>query len=176
MSKIIVHSGLTLPGKQEFTSFRVDVTFEVDPDGDVEAQLESCAAAYAQTDTAVETSLCQQASDVSGLNFEGMGVADELREFKAKLKRSWIKLAAEVEKHGDVLEAAKAAGLLNVDLGEKEEEPEEEEEERPRRRARREEEEEEKPKRRGRPPKKQPSGEAKSREAPTRRRSRANQK
>lgn len=172
-----------MPGKQEFTSFRADVTFEVDTDGDVEAQLESCAAAYEQAETAVETALCQQASDISGLNFEGMGVADELREFKAKLKKSWIKLAAEVEEHGNILEAAKAAGLLNVDLGEEEKEPEkEEEEERPRRRARREteeeeEEEEEKPKKRGRPPKEQPSsGKAKSREAPTRRRSRVNQK
>lgn len=123
MPKITIHAGVTLPGSQEYSSFRGDVTFtDIDTQEPLVPQLKECIEAVEETGRAVEEALATQASNLSGMNVEGVGIATEFQEFRRRLRTAWEDLVAKVNKHDDVIQALEATGRVKVLV---EEEPEE---------------------------------------------------
>ena len=89
--RVTIHHGITLPGPSEYSSVRTDVTFtDIDPEGDVVEQIESCIAALTPMDERAQEVLGDQATNLTGLNFEGIGLGLKFETF-AKKMRAWAK-------------------------------------------------------------------------------------
>ena len=128
MPKITVKAGITLPlGTDErgkFSFFRGDVEFaDIDTSEPLNAQLEECAEAVDATAKVVEESLAKQASNLSGMNVEGVGLATEFEEFRKRLRVAFEDLSASVEKHDNILQAAEASGILKIESEPEEKKP-----------------------------------------------------
>ena len=99
MVKVNVKLGLTLPGQEQYSSFRADFGIsEIDTEGDVEQQLKDALEAGDQATVAAEAGLAQQASNLSGLTLEGVGLGEQFAKFRANFSPLWKKLVARVEK------------------------------------------------------------------------------
>lgn len=97
MAKVSVKLGLTLPGPQEYSSFRADFAIgEIDTEGDVEAQIKEALQAGEDAAIAAEAGLASTASNVSGLTLEGVGVGEQFNKFREKFSPAWKELKAEV--------------------------------------------------------------------------------
>ena len=124
MPKITVSAGITLPGSVDYSSFKGLVEFsEIDTDKPIDPQLEECLEAVDATAKVVEESLAKQASNLSGMNVEGVGLASEFEEFRTRLRVLFGELSDTVEKHDNILQAAEASGLLKIDPEPKEKKP-----------------------------------------------------
>ncbi len=98
MPKVSVKLGLTFPGAKEYTSFRADVAFtDIDTDGDLEAQKKACLEVADDLAIAAESALAQEASNVSGLAMEGVGIGAEFATFRTKFRGAWEKLVDRVD-------------------------------------------------------------------------------
>ena len=84
MPKIGLKLGLTIPGPQQYSSLKPEIEIsDIDADGDVDAQIAAALAALAKLYEAGEQQLAQEAANMGGLAIEGLGLATELKEFKA---------------------------------------------------------------------------------------------
>lgn len=98
MPKISVKLGITLPGPQQYSSFRADFGIsDLDTDGDVEAQLEAALEAGEKASVQAEAGLAQQAANVSGITLEGVGVGQAFADFREKFQPAWKKLVEKVK-------------------------------------------------------------------------------
>jgi len=80
---VSVHIGITIPGPQEYSSIRTDVTFQnVNVLADIEPQLERCLEVAKQVYGATEQQLAEQAANASTLGIEGMGLAGRFDDFE----------------------------------------------------------------------------------------------
>lgn len=109
MSKVFIKNGLTLPGPQDFSSFRSDVAFEVDTEGNIEEQIKECVEVAERVSVASEQALAQQAANLTGLSFEGLGIASAFKKFRVSFKREWEKLLGRVSE----LESKGSASTTN---------------------------------------------------------------
>ena len=75
------------------------------------------------TSKVVEESLAKQASNLSGMNVEGVGLASEFEEFRNRLRPAFKDLSDLVEKHDNILQAAEASGLLKIESEPEEKKP-----------------------------------------------------
>lgn len=97
MAKVSVKLGLTLPGPQEYSSFRADFAItDIDTEGDVEAQLKEALQAGEDAAITAEAGLASTASNVSGLTLEGVGVGEQFTKFREKFQPAWKELKAQV--------------------------------------------------------------------------------
>ena len=100
MPKISVHLGVTLPiPGQDYSSLRVDVQFDdIDPERDVQEQLDTCEKLVLQTTEVAERALLQQATNMSGVSLDG-GLAKKVERLTSVVQRiiEHIKRAAESE-------------------------------------------------------------------------------
>ncbi len=124
MPKITVSAGITLPGSVDYSSFKGLVEFsDIDTDKPLDAQLEECLEAVDATSKVVEESLAKQASNLSGMNVEGVGLATEFEEFRNRLRPAFKGLSDMVERHDNILQAAEASGLLKIEPEPEEKKP-----------------------------------------------------
>lgn len=102
MPKISVKEGITLPiPNQQYSSVRPEIGFyDIDTDGDVDAQLAACRAAAEKVAAAVEDDVAQEAANLTGLNFEGRGVAARV----VKLEELVEKVVKEVRRQKELTE------------------------------------------------------------------------
>ncbi len=89
--KVTLHHGITLPGPSEYSSVRTDVTIsDIDPEGDVVEQIDACMAALTPMDERAQEALGDQATNLTGLNFEGIGLGLQFKTFATNM-RKWAK-------------------------------------------------------------------------------------
>lgn len=107
MPLVSVKLGLTLPVPSKdggFPYVRVDVEYgDIDTERDVDAQIAECIEATEKVAVSAETAVAQQATNLSGLNFEGLGMADDLKRLKERLNTYLPELKAEVKRQGEAL-------------------------------------------------------------------------
>lgn len=116
MPKVSVKLGITMPGPQEYSSFRADFAIsDIDVDGDVEGQLADALRIGDRASIEAEAGLAQQAANLSGLNLEGVGVGAQFSEFKEKFGKAWSRLKETVEAN-----AAAIDGLMGDKKGARE--------------------------------------------------------
>lgn len=118
MPKVSVKLGLTLPGPEQYSSFRADFGIsEIDTEGDVEQQLKDALAAGDRAAVVAEAGLAQQASNVSGITLEGVGVGQAFGEFRKKFQPLWKALVERVS----ALEEPNVKRAIEADEDEEEE-------------------------------------------------------
>ncbi|KKK61039.1 hypothetical protein LCGC14_3018320 [marine sediment metagenome] len=114
MPKVTLHFGITIPGQKEYSSVRADVGFEIDADGDIDAQLKQCLTAVKATEEPLEGALVQQVANLEGVSLEGAGIATDFAAFVKRMENRVDSIIGEVKRHKDVLEALDAAGLVKA--------------------------------------------------------------
>lgn len=107
MPKVSLHYGLTLPiPGQQYTNVKADVSFDgIDTEGDVAAQVARCVEVLGQVAEGADGALAQQASNLSGLAIDGLGLPKELADLKRQMTTVIKRLVDEVTRHKEQLEA-----------------------------------------------------------------------
>lgn len=84
MPLVDIELGITVPYPDNaYANVRPTIRFSgIDPDGDIEAQLKACAEVYTKAVPIVEERLMQEASNLTAMNFEGIGVAAAFAAFE----------------------------------------------------------------------------------------------
>ena len=121
MAKVSVKLGLTLPGQEQYSSFRADFAIsEIDTEGNVEQQLKDALAAGDRATIVAEAGLAQQASNLSGITLEGVGLGEQFAKFRANFSPLWKKLISRVEKlEGDNTRITRIGAGFDAELEEK---------------------------------------------------------
>ena len=114
-----MHLGVTFavdPADRGSPWFRADVHLdEIDVEGDVEAQLARSLKALEQVSEKGEGALAQEASNISGLNVEGFGIARAFGEYKDKLKTWQNSVVGEIRRQGELVDKVAAAAGVEAD-------------------------------------------------------------
>ena len=107
MPRVSFKAGLTIPGPQQYSSLKPEIEIsDIDADGDVDAQIAAALAALAKVYEVGEQQLAQEAANMGGLAIEGLGLATELKEFKAFVEKRLEQIVAEIKKQGEALTKA----------------------------------------------------------------------
>lgn len=104
--KITVHQGLTVPiPGRDFSSLRYDVTLtDIDLEEDIDKQIEEGLAAVEKVAEAGEKALVEGAANISGLNFEGLGIATQFSKFENKFNVWKENITGEIKRQKEVVD------------------------------------------------------------------------
>jgi hypothetical protein len=98
MPHISVELGLTLPiPNRDIGVFKQTIWFgSIDTEGDVDAQVKLCLDALPKVVDGAEAGLAQTAANMSALSIEGIGLAQEVTEFKGKVSEALKKIVGKM--------------------------------------------------------------------------------
>ena len=107
MAKVSVMTGLTLPiPGQQYGMVKLEIRYtDIDTEDDVESQLKKCDEVALQTAERSEKTLAQTTADTTGLAVEGTGMAKEFANFKEQAQTAIMKIAREVKRQKDIVDA-----------------------------------------------------------------------
>ena len=105
MPLVDIELGITVPyPDNNYANVRPTIRFSgIDPDGDIEAQLKACAKVYTMAVPIVEERLLQEASNLTSMNFEGIGVAAAFAAFEKHTNDRIEFITKEMLRHQAVL-------------------------------------------------------------------------
>lgn len=106
MPKVDIELGITVPyPDNNYANVRPTIRFSgIDPDGDVEAQLEACAEVYTKAVPIAEERLLQEASNLTAMNFEGIGVAAAFAAFEKYMVEQVKVIMDEVKRQKQIVD------------------------------------------------------------------------